>query len=287
MRHLIFALIVASFSVIVPTAASAQILPIIVDETGDAPGFWWADEAHAPAGALDAALFERAERRGSDWLSPRAARTTGAVSRLFRVADISDNNALQLARLFGARTLVFGNLEQVGQPSIPWLGLQRAAWRLNAVAIDVASGANLGRVEIYRVAHGVDDATGQLAERVADALDAQVQRVSGAARGDGAVVEEEVVVIHSPDGAQPYSAFRGALREVHPGVIDVMEAWATEGWVAVRLSVDEGVTFSDIASAIAQLSGTDLGLARVVDVSVEPTMVYVDVRAGSVDGTTP
>ncbi len=262
--------------------ADATTLPVIVDQTGAAPAFWWADDTSAPAGEFDRQLFESAEHGNEAWLSPRAARPSGTVSRLFRTVDITPNNARQLAGLYGAQYVLVGQLTREGASTVPWLGLQRVALVLDAAVVDVTSGATVGQITIRRVAHGeasvaFADVAAALVAAADGALTGQVQRSSG----EWSVVEEDVVLIHSPDGAQPYSAFRGALREVHPGVVDVAEAWASEGWIALRLELDEGVTFQDVAGSLSRLDGADLGLGRVTDVSVEPRMVYVEVRAGT------
>ena len=77
-------------------------------------------------------------------------------------------------------------------------------------------------------------------------------------------------------GAGPFIAVRGALRDVHPGVVDVSETWATEGNIALSLVLDEGVDFDTVARSIGRLEGVVVEGTRVVAVSTTDYGIEID-----------
>jgi hypothetical protein len=99
------------------------------------------------------------------------------------------------------------------------------------------------------------------------------------------------IVVHSPDGALPYVALRGAIRDVHPSVVDLSEVWATEGLVALRVVLDEGGTFDEVARSVARLEGAVMEGARVTRAVMQGGALRVDVEGvpnvGAADGGAP
>ncbi len=262
-------------ALVVALPAASEVLPMIVDQAG---GCWWESEASDPAGALDEALFERARRPGSSLISPRAVGPDGTVSRVFRRPDITENNARSFAGLYGARTVVVGRVERAGPFENAWLGRRRVALVLTAVALDVGSGAVVRELQLSSVAFADEDAAAvaEAALLLARYLDEAMQ---GAAPAGFAGVPdgERLVIVYSSGTALPFVALRGALRDVHPGVVDVAERWATEGAVALELALDETVSFEEVAAAVVSLAGTTVGDALVADVTADGGWVHVTV----------
>jgi hypothetical protein len=243
---------------------------MVVDNTGADAQFWWATDASSPAGPFDERLFEVA---GPTWISPSDTMPAEAFSSIFRRADITLNNALSLARLYGAGHVVIGDVAREGANEQPWLGLPRSEIVFRGVVVDVRSGSVVHELEIRRVSYSAEGSA-QASRAVAD----QVRRAAEAlvhSPGDVGVADEaEVVVVRSHESAAPFIAVRGALRDVHPGVVDVGEAWATEGQIALRLVLDEGVAFDDVARSIERLAGltvgdTVVGQVRTTDRGIE------------------
>ena len=249
--------------VISPQSAHGRILPMVVDNTGDEAAFWWANESSEPAGAFDEHLFAAA---GPRWISPREQAPSGAVSSIFRRGDITLNNALSLASLFDAEHILIGDIALEGSAEQPWLGLTRTEFVLRGYVVDVGSGAVLDELVVRRIAYGASNlavAAVAVAEQGRRAAEALVRTP-----GEVGVPEDgDVVVIRSHLGAAPFIAVRGALRDVHPGVVDVAEAWATEGAVALALELDEGVEFAEVASSVARLAGTTIDGIDVIEVA--------------------
>lgn len=263
---------------VAPTAA-ADVLPIVVDRTSETSRFWWADETAASAGVVDDALFQLGEDAGTPWISPRAARPSGGVSRVFRTEAITENNARQLGALFGASHIVFGEVRRDGPRDVPWLGVARVELVAELALVDVGTGATLARWTVRRTGHGLEaDAMRAAGQAIARELAPRCEAALAGTRGEWASPEIDVVIVHSPEGAAPFIAFRAALREAHPGIVDVTETWASEGMVALRLLLDEGVTFSDAAVAVQRLDGATLDNALVREVRREEAGIWVDMR---------
>ena len=266
--HLSILVVAAVFSAsfVGGAAAEASILPMIVDNTGDDTEYWWSTGSGAPAGAFDERIFGTS---GPGWIAPSETTPTGAISTIFRRPDITLNNALSLARLYGASHVLIGDIALEGDDEQPWLGLPRAEVVFRGVVVEVRSGSVVDDLEIRRVSFqpgGSAEAARSVADQARRATDALVQSPGEVGVSDAG----PVVVIRSHDGASPFIAVRGALRDVHPGVVDVGEVWATEGQIALALVLDEGVVFEDVARSIDRLSG----------VAVQGTLVRQVVRTG-------
>lgn len=272
-------MIIGAFALglLLPASAGAQILPMVVDNTGAESAFWWESDASEPAGEFDAHLLAAA---GPRWISPREQAPSGAVSTIFRRADITLNNALSFAGLYGASHLLIGDVSVAGVSEQPWLGLARTELVLRAYVVEVGSGAVIDELVVRRVAFGTAN-VGPAAIAVAE-QGRRAAEVLARAPGQVGVPEDgDVVVVRSHLGARPFIAVRGALRDAHPGVVDVAEAWATEGAVALMLELDEGVAFADVASSIVQLAGTTVEGVDIVEVARVEFGLEVYARHGS------
>lgn len=254
------------------SAGDAQVLPIIVDRTGESDVAWWTNVDAHPAGALDAALFSLAEG-DSGWLSPGATRPNGEVSSLLRRVDVTPTNARALGGLYGANSVLVGAVLREEASDVPWLGLERGALVLDAVWLDVRSGAQRGQLQLRAVAFGRD---ARAAEEAAVSL--LVEQVAATVRGltprgtvDGLARDAVLqVVVRSVGTALPFVAFRGALRESSSHIVEVSELWATEGQVALTVALDESASPAAVAESILRMQGRVFGEARVERVSASP-----------------
>ena len=247
----IFVTLSLATSLVSHSDAAASTLPIVVDNTGEATAYWWETAAGTPAGAFDERLFDSA---GAEWIAPSETTPSGSISSIFRRPDITLNNALSMARLYGATHVLIGDIAFDGDAEQPWLGLERWEVVFRGVVVEVRSGSVVDELEIRRVSfepEGGVEASRSVADQARRATEALVQSPSEV----GLSGIEPVVVIRSYDGAGAFIAVRGALRDVHPGVVDVAEVWATEGQIALSLVLDEGVTFDDVSRSVDALSG--------------------------------
>ena len=272
-------LAVAAMLLALGQTAGAQTLPLVVDASADAesPAFWWADEAVVPSGAFDEALFARAEAGTIAMVSPAAADPSGAISRLFRRADIPINNARSLAGLYGCTQVLMGQVTEQGGESVAWLGLERAVLVAELQLYDVDNGTLITDTSLSAsaVAATSEDALRVAAERLIEDLAARMAAVRPVQSAIGDPTGAPVVVVAGAGTALPYVSFRAALREAHPGVIEVQEAWAAEGVVALAVSLDEGVVFDDVAAAVSSWSGTTIDDLRVEDVVTNESGILV------------
>jgi hypothetical protein len=85
------------------------------------------------------------------------------------------------------------------------------------------------------------------------------------------------IVVRSPDSALPFVGFRSALRTAHPSITDVVEDWAAEGRVSLRLVVGELVDLESLATAIEAMP-TRSGEYRIDSMEREGMSIRVTVR---------
>lgn len=231
--------------------AFAGTLPVVLDASTENPLAWWAGENGADGlwqQALSAAASS--DRR---WLDPAEATPTQEPAGLLLRADTTPANALALARLYGADAVLFGQFVVVQQSAVPWLGLERCEVGLTGELISVASGLHRATPALTASAYRPESsaacqaATELLVQVVADYLPGEGERPIGVPS------EGLEVVVRSPDSALPFVGFRTALRSAHPAIHDVVEHWASEGRIALRLVLSADASQADVASAIESL----------------------------------
>lgn len=260
---------------LLPQSASAQVLPLLVDGT-DADAFWWAGE---DAGACVETLLDSAPRVQS----LRDARRGPAISRIYQRPDITPANAANLASLHGVDSVVLGRVVRRGDIRAAWTGLERAEVALEVAWIEGTSGAL--RAEEYRVEVAHDADAARALERACSALGRELNALLAA--GPRAPSAEETVwpaadvVVHTDGRAAPYVGFRGALRDAHPGIVDVAERWSSEGRIGVVLLLDEGYRRAEALTRVADLSGLDLGSGRVDRAEAVGDAVHVWLSEGA------
>jgi hypothetical protein len=242
-------------------------LPVVAwdDSSGSLFGWWNAEEAPQPYSPLDTVFFARAAE--GSWVDVRDVAPNDVVSRVLQTVPLTPRNAVALGALYDAETVAVGEAWIASIDTVPWLGLVRVGVGVDVELIDVASGARRGRVETI----GLGVASNE-ADAVEDACEMAVARLETMTRAVATHAPHSVetdgplIVVSSTPTASPFVAFRTALRTVHPGVIDVHEAFATEGAVALGLDLDEGVVVEAVLDSIEALGGATLDGARVVHV---------------------
>ena len=273
-------------------AASAATLPMVVDATQDPATFWWAEEGTVAASPFDELLFAAAEAGGSDVVSPRAVSPDGTISRIYRTADISPNNARNFAGLYGADRVLLGSVVSEPGTSVGWLALARTRSVIDARLVDASSGAVIHSFRLSADGIHADPAEALAASLAALARDTlrvvETYQPGSGAVGDGSV-DPVVVVLGAEGDAAPYVAFRTALRDSHPSVIEIAEAWATEGRIALRVDLDEGGEFDQVVGVLAGWVGSTIGDVRIIAVEPHELGVFVQISTppGAGDSNTP
>jgi hypothetical protein len=268
---LLTGLLLAAASVLVAGAARADVLPVLVDRTDDVPLAWWAgDGAEGLSPVMESLLAESGVFHDID----RGRAALRGVSRILRAPEITLANAATLAEVLGASRVLHGEIVRENVPDVPWLGLRRASFAASVTLADAGTGSVIRSFSTRGVAFGeTDDQADAAAARMLARFLAQ-----GVAdqRGAGGSVEvpldaaQPVVLVVSDGTALPFIALRGALRDVHPGVVDVREVWATDGLVALSIACDETVAWDDVARAVTRLAGASMDGLEVRSVQPGP-----------------
>ncbi|MBU6163345.1 MAG: hypothetical protein KGO50_19715 [Myxococcales bacterium] len=229
-------------------AAFAGTLPVVLDAAADEPMAWWTGQPTVDSmwhRSVSAAALN--DRR---WLDPLTLTPTQQPAGLLLRLDTTASNARALARLYGADAVLFGRFYVVQQSDVPWLGLRRCEVGVTGELISVESGLNRATPSVTASAYRVD-----AAEACQMATELLVQVVSDYLPGEGerpvGIVGEGLeIVVRSPASALPFVGFRSALRTVHPSISDVVEDWAAEGRISLRLVLSELADLEAVALAI-------------------------------------
>lgn len=237
--------------------AAATILPLLDEGEVGAVEAWWVGDRPGPTGPVTSALERHAPNGAARWMAPSGVgRALESVSRVLRSPELTPTNGARLAELLGAARALVGSVRQEAAPDVPWLGLHRTSLVLDAVLVDARTGAEIRRIALRAVAFGegqeaADAAAAVLLARFVDQAASDVASPSSARLP--LIDSSPVIVIRSDGSAAPYVAMRAALREVHPGVVDLVEVWATGGHVAMAVSLDEGTSWESFRSSVLQL----------------------------------
>jgi hypothetical protein len=256
-------LAIALLTLVIPGIVNAQTLPLLRDLTVSPEATWWVDD-HVPTDGVDEAITGMNDTR---WISPDRATTSNTISRLLRRPDITPSNAVALAELFGASSVLIGVVYESERGELPLLGLSRCELGIQASLLSVETSATIASLEF---------ATSAYAERADDACSEArslllawvTEYLPGSAGSQfGIPSDAPTVQVASPDGAAPYVALRDHIRRSHPEVIDLVERWASEGNIAVELiltdETDALSTLEDISHTIraaTQIEVTGLAL---------------------------
>jgi hypothetical protein len=255
--------------------AVAGTLPVVMDAAAEEPLAWWTGQLTVDSmwqRSVSAAALN--DRR---WLDPLVLTPSQQPAGLLQRLDTTASNARALARLYGADAVLFGRFFVVQQSDVPWLGLQRCEVGVSGELISVASGLHRATPSVTAAAYRVDAseacqaATDLLVQMVSDYLPGEGERPIGIP-SDGLEI-----VVRSPDSALPFVGFRSALRTAHPSITDVVEDWAAEGRVSLRLVVGELVDLESLATAIEAMP-TRSGEYRIDSMEREGMSIRVTVR---------
>lgn len=256
--------------------ALAGTLPVVVDTATDEPMAWWTGQPTVDSmwhRSVSAAALN--DRR---WLDPLTLTPDQQPAGLLLRLDTTASNARALARLYGADAVLFGRFYVVQQSDVPWLGLQRCEVGVTGELISVESGLNRATPSVTASAYRFDAAeacqmaTELLIQVVSDYLPGEGERPIGIA-ADGLEI-----VVRSPESALPFVGFRGALRTVHPSISDVVEDWAAEGRISLRLVLSDVTDLEAVASAIEAMP-TRSGEYQIDSMEREGMSIRVTVRS--------
>lgn len=256
-------------------SALAGTLPVVTDGAAGEPLAWWTGQLTADS------LWQRSVSAAAlddhRWLDPLMLTPSQRPAGLLQRLDITASNARALARLYGSDAVLFGRFFVVQQSDVPWLGLQRCEVGVTGELISVASGLHRATPSVTASAYRADAseacqvATDLLVQIVSDYLPGEGERPIGIP-SDGLEI-----VVRSPDSALPFVGFRSALRTAHPAITDVVEDWAAEGRVSVRLVLAEFADLETVAAAIEAMP-TRSGEYRIDSMEREGMSVRVTVR---------
>lgn len=207
--------------------ASADMLPLVVDQTGGANAlYWWSTSAPRYEGAIAGQLFGPTVR---GIVRPDAV-PDFAVSRIFQRPDISVANARQLAMMSGANTFFLG-VATSDTHVISWVDSVAAEVRIRGGLYDTRSGVLLREAQL--VGRGVSNTVQgamALAARSASADLANFQSADGLP----AVNDEQLqVLLRVDDGAEAYVKVRDALSMALQRRADISECRASEGEIVL------------------------------------------------------
>lgn len=247
----------AALAVAVAPEGDACVLPVFVDATGETPSGWWTSDPSG-SGDLERSLVEAS----SAWCAATGdSDSLGRVSAVLRALDLTPNNAVQLGAFVGADRVAVGTVTRVAAPDVAWLGLHRTVFVLTGRVLDAGSGNEVRTLELRAVAFGQSAAEADRAafELLGTFAAQTVDDVATLAAGHWpSTPGDPVLVVTGGPSAAPYVAARTALRDASPGVVDLVEAWATEGAIGVHVALDEEATFSAYATAVRRLEGATL-----------------------------
>jgi hypothetical protein len=252
MRSILSTVATALFVLAGGTAASAQVLPLIVDGSGETDVTWWMDSGYDEASPFSEAM--KAASRSQISL-PSEVAADQQISRIYQRSELTVTNAANLGRLFGQDYVLHGTL-RAGSRQVPAAGEHVARLELDSVLIDTRTLAVVGEIDL--VAYGAEESSAssrqQAAQNLVDSLDERLKLMTG--RRSATPDEHELrVTIEGTGSALPFVHFRRNLREVLGERGALMECAATEGSVTLCLSLEDPGLRSAIADDVRSLEG--------------------------------
>lgn len=242
---------VAAGATLASVDVSATTLPILRDLTVNPESAWWTT-GEATRGGVDDLVHASNDAR---WLTPMDASPDSTPSRLLRRLDITPANAVALADLYGADTVLHGTLFEVSRDELSWLGLVRCELGIDAQLLSVESATAQATLQFSTSAYratasdACDAARVLLVNLVEEFLPWPDSRPVG-------VVDTGLTLrVSSPEGARPFLALRELVRGAHPDVTDIVERWATEGTVVLEVTLGEGANIGYVAEALESAIG--------------------------------
>lgn len=245
--------------------AEAQILALVVDRSGASPSFWWSASGAPQLTAFDEVLRTAMGEHAVDV----AGTQSRSVSRVYRTADLSDASARNLGGLYGAAQVLWGGLELTTQGETPlgFIAELELSYRLIAIDTEIvhleARHRSLGEGASLEAA--LSDARRRLAQGLATQL-APWTRGRGHGPTGAPVASAPTLVVRGLVSADPLVALMGELRAWSDVVADIQEVWASEGELALEVTLRAGHTPGELDAVLAALaSSTDWGHALGVE----------------------
>ena len=275
---------------LLPNRTSGQeILSLVQYSDSTGVQFWWSSPGAPDLSPLDR-LFSAAEE--SPIIDVVQSDSSTQISQIYRVAELSETNARNLATLFDAEMVLTGRVE-VSAPSpvangLFWVVHSVLESRLLSVAMDVVhQEIHLSLVSRGSTPEGaVEEALYSLHMELSQRISAAVQmQWTGPDEGGGS---SPSLVVYSPTSFVALDAFIHDLSAFDETIEEVVEGWSTAGRIAFHLKLADGAAWEDVTSAIDELearSGMDyrLHVGENSEQTVFVEVVPVDVGVESVD----
>ena len=216
-------------------ASEAQVLPLVSEADGAETRHWWQEPGDPSLNLLDVALLDT----GAGILDPRNAIQT-VVSRTYRQLRLTPLSARNLASLYGAGSVLHGEMEILRIEPVAGRLFWIATVSLDCRLYDV--GHDRARLEVSRTFTGFGDdseaaldmAVAAAARNLATGLTARVQ--TGGLSLPAATLP--TILVRGADRAGLLVAFKGDLRRHETVVADIWEAWATEGLIGLEVALE-------------------------------------------------
>lgn len=179
-------------STMLAASAQADILPFVLDETGDGNiYYWWSTSTPQIQGEMDKALFSNDV---SGIVSP-VQRADLNISRVFQRPELSTSNAKQIATMAGASVFFMGRAQK-SSTQVAWLSSTAVTVTIRGTLYDTRSASVIDDVELQGYGVGATDVQAlRVAMRSAARHLARFQpRTDGGQRVEGESLTLEIVV---------------------------------------------------------------------------------------------
>ena len=232
------------------TSARAQVLPLVTEIDGEETRYWWQEPADPSLNLLDLALVDL----GAVILDPRQA-VQPVVSRSYRQPRLTQLSARNLASLYGAGSVLHGELEIIRIEPVAdrlfWIATVRLECRLFDLAHDRT------RFEVSRTFTGSGDNSEAALGAAVSAAAGNLSVGLTARAHDGGLplpmATSPTILVRGADRASLLVAFKGDLRRYETVVADIWEAWASEGLIALEVALQSPSDEDALVDVLYQL----------------------------------
>lgn len=277
------------------TPAAAQggpVLPIILSaEQGVERASPWWTRGDRRLTSVEQSLVDTLAGLQVPMIDPATLSNPPKVSRIYRVAQLSRSNAVNLAGLYGASRLLIGQVVARDLESSPMTGRAGAEWAATLQVVEIPSGRALLEVSLARQAWGQDVASARASarERLMGDVSSWLARSLQALQAPvGVPRAEPYVLVRGLTDRAAMRATRRALAEVE-GVESVVVGWLIEGGVAFDLNPEQEDSAAAVTSAVEALRRRPPeGMIVSAPVSIPGAgAVAVEVRSAAADTEGP
>lgn len=257
--------------------ASAATLPLFdVQHDGEVVA-WWVEQDSSPTGELLEQLWS-SPIFGE--CAPATAQTAATISRVLRRPSLSKAQALSLADMYGCSRALRGAAQIGSAQRVPGVDGWIAPWSLQIEWLDVQRAMSVGDLAVSGYGAGVsaDDAQQNASRIAARRLVRWLVVEAQSAEAVELPLDDHALVVHSPEGAAPYVAFRQLLHQIYPQLREPAETWATEGGVALTFEFSEGGSWDGLYRILESRAGTTIDNVTIYEVERSGELMRVLVR---------